>query len=387
VKDVAGDEPSQATQAAGVRFGRRTFLKAAGTAAAAGIAPTIAAGEAGAVTVPAEFTGIRGAMYLPSKDWNAYQMWANYQNSVVEHELDLAASLGLNALRVLGSYECWLDDGPAFFSHVEHFLTECNRRGIRPIVVLFEAPPKGEPTEYNCKTTDPADAFGVHSPSRADVLQPRNWAGYARSPLHFARRWAQEYATDPRLLATEIMNEPGDVQPRQDFVKDMLTEVRRMAPDATLTMGCKDFRFNLVYDENDDIDIHQFHMNLPGDTAAAEDYLARARQHREETGKPLWCTEWQRTLVEPPSRFLPNYKSLAPTIGDAHADGSIDGDFFWGLMLKPAYLRDPREKGRVNGVFHPDGIPFDPADYAALASAPRYYPAEWNAHPFPYPTP
>jgi hypothetical protein len=384
VKDIkdSGSKEHSSTQ-----VGRRTFLKASGVTALGGVAPTFMSQTARAAEVSATLTDIRGAIYMPSKDWNAYQMWANYEKSVIERELDLAESLGLNALRVFASYERWVENGPSFFCHMEHFLSQCAVRGIRPIVVLFEAPPKGEPTEYNCKTTDPADAFGVHSPSRADVLQPREWSGYARSPRHFARRWAHKFATDSRLLATEIMNEPGDVQPRQDFVKDMLHEVRTHAPAATLTMGCKDFEYNHVYDRNDDIDVHQFHMNLPRDTKAAEAYLQEAHAHRQETGKPLWCTEWQRTLVGPPSRFLPNYKSLATTIETAHENGSVDGDFFWGLMLKPAYLRVPRNKGRVNGVFHPDGTPFDANDYAALANVSRHYPESWDTHSFPYPDP
>lgn len=383
-----GTEDTTHTGDDGPRLGRRTFLKGASAATAVGVGSTLATGAAtGTYPIVEELTGVRGAMYLPSKDWNAYQMWANYRNRVVERELDMAASLGLDSLRVLASYSHWKENGPAFFAHVEHFLTECRRRDIRPVMVLFEAPPKNEPTERNRTETDPAEAFGVHSPSRRNVLQPRNWSGYARSPVHFARRWARMFAADPRLLATEIMNEPGDVQPRQDFVRDVLATVRKHAPAATLTMGCKDFRFNEVYDENDDLDVHQFHMNLPPDKDAADDYLARAREHREETGKPLWCTEWQRTREEAPTRFLPNYKSLAPTIRAAHENGSLDGDFFWGLMLKPAYLRDPREAGRINGVFHSDGTPFDASDRDALARQRRSYPDGWDDHPFPYPDP
>ncbi|WP_157533190.1 cellulase family glycosylhydrolase, partial [Haloferax profundi] len=273
VKDIKhSDSPERSS----TQVGRRTFLKASGVTALGGVGSTLMSQTERDTAVSADLTDIRGAIYIPSKDWNAYQMWANYDKTVIERELDLAKSLGLNALRVFASYERWVEDGPSFFSRVEHFLSECSARGIRPIVVLFEAPPKGEPTEYNRTTTDPEKAFGVHSPSRANILQPRNWSGYDRSPVHFARQWARKYATDSRLLATEIMNEPGDVQPRQDFVKDVLHEVRTHAASATLTMGCKDFQLNNVYDRNDELDIHQFHMNLPRDTNAAEAYLEEA---------------------------------------------------------------------------------------------------------------
>lgn len=90
-----------------------------------------------------------------------------------------------------------------------------------------------------------------------------------------------------------VPNEPGDVQPRQDFEKDMLAEVlAESAGDPTLTMGCTDFSLNEVYGGNDDLDVHQFRVNLPADEAAADDYLAQADQHRQNTGTPMWCTEW-----------------------------------------------------------------------------------------------
>jgi hypothetical protein len=355
---------------------------------------------------------VRGAVYLPQKDWNVYQMWANYRDSVVERDLGYAATLGLNSVRAFASYEYWQEDGPAFFTRIEHFLSACEARGIRPIVVLFEAPPKAPPTEENLHATDPENAFGVHSPSRPEVLRPRNWQGYPRSPIHFARRWAQEYGEGDRLLATEIMNEPGKVQPRRDFVLDALREVRAAAPDATLTMGTKDVRFARYYDDPDaldglrGLDAYQFHMNLPRNPAAARRYMADQRtladEITDETGedgdgdgantrKPLWCTEWQRTLEEPPSRFAPNLASLAPTIRGARTSGALDGDFFWSLMLSPAYLRIPRRRGRVNGLFHRDGAVYSRADAEAIAGREldlegrRALPASWDAHSFPYP--
>ncbi len=347
-------------------------------------------------------------MYLPQKDWNAYQMWADYRNHLVERDLGYAADLGLNSLRVFASYEYWREEGPTFFAHVEHFLTACEARGIRPLVVLFEAPPKSPPTEENLHATDPRNAFGVHSPSRSEVLQPRNWKGYARSPIHFARRWAQEYAEDDRLLATEIMNEPGKVQPRRDFVLDALRAVRQQTPDALLTMGTKDVRFAKFYDDSDaldglrGLDAYQFHMNLPKNPTAARRYAETQRALADEIGgtgdtgdtesrKPLWCTEWQRTLEEPPSRFAPNLASLAPTMNDLREEGTIDGDFFWSLMLRPAYLRNPRQKGRVNGLFHADGAVYSNLDAEAVAGRSpdlpgrHSFPKSWRAHQFPYP--
>lgn len=340
--------------------------------------------------------GFRGAMYLPAKDWNAYQMWDDYRQDIIERELDYAKSLGLRSVRVLGSYERWRQDGPSYFARTHHFLNECSRRGISPLIILFEAPPKNRPTLENLTNRDPDTAFGVHSPDRLTTLQTRDWKGYARSPLHFARRFAQEFGDDARLGAIEVMNEPGDAQPRQDFVVDMLNEVREHAPNAVITMGCKDFHFNNVYDDRTGgaLDVHQFHMNLPWTPEQARDILTDARDHKEATGKPIWLSEWQRTLEEPPSRFMPNVKSLAPEVHDALDNEWIDGAYLWGLMLKPAYLRVPRERGRYNGIFHTDGTVFDIGDARAASRDPfldltqrKAIPEDWHNHRFPYPIP
>ncbi|WP_158056928.1 glycoside hydrolase 5 family protein [Halorussus halophilus] len=366
---------------------------------------------------PTELSNVRGAVYLPQDAWNAYQFWANYESDVVERDLGYAARLGLDSVRVWSSYEYWREGASQLFDRTEHFLSTCRDHGIRPLIVLFEAPPKQPPKKSNLRNTDPASAFGVHSPSRPRILQRRNWDEGDGSPIQFSRWWATSFGEDDRLLATEIVNEPGDVRPRRDFAFDALRAVRDAAPSATLTMGTKDVRYARLYDRDDDLDVYQFHMNLPKDPAAAKFYLEKQRTaaDRTDTDKPLWCTEWQRTLEEPPSRFAPNLSSLGPTVRGATADGTIDGDFFWSLMLKPAYLKTPRERGRVNGLFHADGAVYSKADAAAVATGDatgpekiaslsgtgggmpadelseldvperHAFPSSWQSHPFPYP--
>lgn len=376
---------------------RRTVLKSAAATTTAATMTAAASNAAGAEEPPladtdsAEETPLadrRGANYIPTKDFTMYQVWANYENRIVERDLDYAADLGLNSLRVWASYYHWREDGPEFFAHVEHFLAECDERGIQPIVVLFEAP-GNEPTREN-RTQD--EGFATHSPSRSRILFWRNWDGWARSPRHFTRRWAQEFSCDPRLLATEIMNEPGkpDGAPKRvDFANEMLDEVVRESPgDPTLTMGTRTVDHVEHYDgENFDgpLDIHQFHHNLPVDENHMRDNLQKVQNHRSRAGKPVYCTEWQRTREEAPNRFQPNLKSLASTMRAAHDEFDLDGDYFWQLMLKRAYLEPPRRQGRYNGLFREDGKPFDMGDYHALKGDGSRLPDSWQNDPHSYP--
>lgn len=361
----------------------------------------------------ARVSNVRGAQYQPFYAWNSFQTWDSYKPQVIERDLGFAQRLGMNSLRVQLDYEHWYIEatqnrgsGPnQHLENVRHFIRACNRAGIEPLLEIFESPPKRPPTVEHRRApfwegTTYLDAGGVHSPARNPIplydfsLQFRNWEG-PWSPMHYTRRLANEFGGNSNVV-WEIMNEPGEVEPRASFATDMLVTFRDEAPNATLSMGCKRGRFNDTYDRRSGgaLDVHQFHMNIVGDRNVAEEQLRQARDHAISSGKPLWCTEVQRTLEEPPSRFMPNYKSLMDPVHQAMDDGWIDGWHVWGLLMQPAYLRDMRERGRYNGIFFPGGEVFDLADARAIARDPnlnlperREVPDAWSDHPFPYPDP
>jgi len=386
---MAADGPPAGT-------GRRDLLWVLAVTTTTGTMPTTSAAartspaSAGTTDAAGRLTDVRGANYVPTYAFNAYQTWRQYDQDVVERDLGYAADLGLNSLRAWASYYFWREDPAAFFERVEQFLAACEAHDIAPLVVLFEAP-GNEPTGTNL--TEP-EGFATHSPSRRRVIVPRNWAGDDGSPIQFARRWASEYATDDRLLATEVMNEPGNpdgAPKRVDFANDALEAVASEAPgEPTLTMGTKTVDHVRHYDGPEfdgHLDVHQFHYNLPPDEAAMREGLRAASEHRERAGNPVYCTEWQRTLEEPPNRFQPNLESLAPTMRAAHDRYDLDGDYFWQLMLQRAYLEPPRRAGRYNGLFRENGVPFDVADYRAVRGDRRPLPGDWYDDPFDYPEP
>lgn len=325
--------------------------------------------------MPADLTNRRGAVYLPAWAYNAYQTWWRYDRRGVERDLDFAARLGLDLLRVFCSYEFWREqaeddvEGNAHLARLSHLLDAAAARGIAVLPVLFE-PIGDEPTRANLRNRDPETSFAVHSPSHRAVIRPRNWSGYVGSPRHFATRVATHLRGHPAVAAVEAMNEPGtpaEAPRRHAFVVDVLRAVREADPDRRLTVGSRLAEHNLAYDDPP-LDIHQYHDNLPEDEAAFRD---RARRARELAGdRPVWLTEWQRLRTEPPSRFAPCYRSLAPAVHDLRDAGVLDGDCFWSLLCRPAYMEGPRRAGRVNGVFHASGAVYSLADAEAIARRP-----------------
>lgn len=317
-----------------------------------------------------ELTGLHGAVYFPSRSFNHYQTWAYYDRHRTHHDLALARSLNLNSLRILMSYEYWREDRESFRRRFDHFLEIADVLGVSVLPVLFEA--IGDPpTRANLTDTDIETAFAVCSPHGDVIRNPLRWTG----PVRFVQWFLGRYGDHPRVLAVEIMNEPGAWGPRVSFCRTMLRAARGTGVDVPLTMGCKDLAGNRRYD----IDVCQFHYNIPPTADHMRRKLREAAQFGERMDTPVWLTEWQRTREEPPGKMRPHYASLASTI----RDGPIDGGFLWGLMLKPAYMRKPRQQGRLNGVFHEDGTPYSSTDARAIAGTDGFAPdrPRWPSWP------
>ena len=92
---------------------------------------------------------------------------------------------------------------------------------------------------------------------------------------------------------------------------------------------------------------------------------------QENAQKPCWLTEWQRIRRSgpgwnqaeiPEEEKTPQLHSLAAIV---ESSGLVN--FFWCLMVKPAYLPTQRLNGTFNGLFHEDGSVYSKEDYLAIA--------------------
>lgn len=303
-------------------------------------------------------SNVRGAVYLPYRVFNHYQMWDRYAPSAVERDLTFASNLGLNSLRAFASYTVWREDTAAFRERFDHFLGAAADRGIAVLPMLFESIGV-DPTPSNVARDIP-----IRSPGGAVLRDRGRWSETAA----FVRWFAARYGDHEGLLALEVMNEPGELDHRVAFVREMLRVAREAHPTVPLTVGCKTLELNRQY--ADAVDVLQFHHNLPPTADDMRQKLGEASDFSAAVGKPVWLTEWQRTRVGPPDKMLPNYDSLA----DVVRDSDIDGDFFWQLMLNPAYNLKVRSMGRINGVFTEDGGVYSLEGARALAGS-----AEWDA--------
>ncbi|WP_232820592.1 glycoside hydrolase 5 family protein [Halorussus litoreus] len=304
---------------------------------------------------------VRGALYVPARAWNTFQMWHDYDPAVIERDLGYADSVEVNAIRTWVSFEQYERDSAALERAVDHFLATADDYGIEVLFGLFESVGQ-EPTEENLHDTDPLTAPPCQSPSSIVMQNEYLWD----DPREYVRWFMERYGDDDRLLAIEVMNEPGWLPDMEHFAAGMFETMAEHRGSVPLTVGSTSLANNAEYVDWGS-DVLQFHYNFPNTREKYHDLLPQATQLGRDLDAPVYLSEWQKTAdfgwdssaaVE---NWEPDYASIAPVI---HRHG-VD-NFFWSLMVKPAYVRYMRKRGIINGLFHEDGAVWNVDDARAI---------------------
>ncbi|MHB1766312.1 MAG: glycoside hydrolase [Phycisphaerae bacterium] len=311
-----------------------------------------------------------GATYAPARSYNGYQTWCDYDPKVTRRDVQYAHSLRINAFRLWLSFEFWLQDREALSARFDDFLHQCDAQGIKVMPDLFESDGI-DPTPANLADTNPLTAAAIKSPSGKIVRDRRLW----KQPMEYVEWFMHHFGNDRRLLAIEIDNEPWE-GPRMIFAREMMRHAAGRRGSVPLTIGGNSTEQSLYFLDVG-IDILQTHCNFP---ATAQVLRQRIHQQiivpQKMLGKPVWMTEWQRLRPHGSGwgnkpiygmEWEPDYVSMAPVIKSYGI-----GNFFWSLMLKPAWLLIQRKKGTLSGVFHEDGAVWSLADARAISGNPHF---------------
>ncbi|WP_433634580.1 cellulase family glycosylhydrolase [Halomicrococcus sp. NG-SE-24] len=305
---------------------------------------------------------LRGAIYVPARAFNRYQMWKDYDRAVIERDLGYAARLNLNAIRTWMSYAYWLEDPEGHEERLDHFLDAAADRDMRVVLGLHDSVGR-EPTYENLIDDDPLTGVHTFSPATRTMRNERLWT----KPREYIRWFMQRYRSDSRLLAIELTNEPGWDRKDVEFMAKMANTLTAYRGDLPLTVGATSLTNNTRYLDWG-MDILQFHYNFAQTPAQYRRTLRLANRIASQVDAPVWLSEWQR--IRPGEGFfanvddksaVPDYSSLAPIIADAGI-----GNFFWSLMVKPAYSVRLRRMGVINGLFHEDGTVWSRDDASAI---------------------
>lgn len=246
-----------------------------------------------------------GANFVPSDAINELEMFqpATFNAVLIDHELGLAESVGMNTMRVFLQDQLWDSDPRGFVTRLDAFLTIAASHHIRPMLVLFDS----------CWETDPhlgpqhPPIPGIHNSGWVQSPGKRRLMDVAVQPRlqAYVVGVVGAFADDPRVLAWDIWNEPdngggdlaSDVPAKIKRVDELLpaafTWARSAHPSQPLTSGVWRGDWNHPDKESEttkiqlaESDVLSFHSyDWP------ETFEARIVS-LQPLGRPLICTEY-----------------------------------------------------------------------------------------------
>jgi hypothetical protein len=294
--------------------------------------------------------------------------------------LALAASVGMNALRVYLHDLLWIEDPSGFLERLDAFLAAADRHGMRTMLVLFDSCWNPEPL----LGAQPGPKPGVHnsgwvqSPGTTALSDPTQ-----RSRLEaYVRGVVGRFATDPRVLAWDIWNEPDngpevslcderELASKAELVLPLLRDAfgwaRAMEPLQPLTSAVwlgdwssTDLLTRLQQVQTALSDIISFHNYGDGPD------FRRRLEWLGEFGRPIICTEF---MARPAGS---TFEAILPLAKQAGV-----GAFCWGLVRGKTQTHLPwrswldlnvtaLEDSWFHDIFDASGQAHDPDEVAFL---------------------
>ncbi len=244
---------------------------------------------------------LHGANYIPSSAVNQLEMFqpATFDLARNEQEIALAASLGLNVLRIFLHDLLWPQ--PGFLDRFDQILSLAEANQIRILPVLFDScwDPEPVPGPQLAPIPGVHNSRWVQSPGRTLLTNPAAEPALAA----YVQGVVAAFRDDPRILAWDLWNEPDNGWGAYAATEppDKLTHVERLLPKVfawaraaeptqplTSALWAGDFARpspiqRIQLNESDILSFHNY--ELP------ESFLSRIaslRPHR----RPILCTEY-----------------------------------------------------------------------------------------------
>lgn len=324
-----------------------------------------------------------GSNFIPSSAINQLEMWQadTFDAAAIDRELEWAAGLGFNSMRVFLHDLLWKQDSAGFLQRIDRFLAIADRHRIGVMLVLLDGVWDPHPELGKQRPPKPHvhNSGWVQSPGAAILGNPQRHAELKPYVQGVMRR----FRSDKRVHAWDLFNEPDnrntDAYGKQELtnkeemalvlLRSVIAWAREVNPDQPLTVGPwrgEDFSdagpktpvAKLALEESDVISFHAYN-----DATGVERRIAALRRH----GRPLLCTEYlARSFGNTIQSVLPVLK--ANTVG-AYIWGLVDGKtqtiYPWSSWTKPFTAEPPVWH---HDLFRGDGKPFDQAEITLIRS-------------------
>lgn len=318
---------------------------------------------------------IVGCNFLPSSAINQLEMFQNdtFDKKTIERELDWAEELGFNSLRVYLHDLLW-SEKEKFKKTFEDFLVICDKRAIKPIIVLFDDCHR----PYPKLGIQPLPVRGVHnsgwkqSPGM-DLVFKVSENKISKSELNRLKEFIQgvlrTYADDERILMWDIYNEPGQFGIGETAFKllnltwEWAHEIRPSQPLTSCLDGSIGEKNIFLNTENSDV--ITFHT-YEGDK------LEPTIKRLEKLKRPLICTEYMAREFGTTFEFsLPIFKkNKVSCFNWGLVAGKSQTHFGWDTIAeikakkeKQDFLREgdeiPEPVNWFHDIFRIDGTAYD----------------------------
>ena len=273
--------------------------------------------------VPEDLSGVRGFNYQSAETIGHAEFWLQYNPSVSERDLDYAARLQLNQVRVFIPYAAWAANKESLKRNLLHFVRAARAHGMDVMPTM----------QYK---------FG----------EWRDKAAWPNSRA-FVADLVATLGKEPGLAIWDVENEPEccklpptpDNRLRMAHAMYMARMFHELDPVTPVTIGAT-LAENMI-EMGDAVDVLSFHDYSPT-RAQIRANIAKAKEYAAKTGKPLVNSE-----IGCIARANPYDVAL-----QEHMQAHV-GWYIWELMITGNW-------GTVHGVFYPDGTVRDPSIAAAL---------------------
>lgn len=333
----------------------------------------------------AEQGRLLGCNFIPSTAVNQLEFWQaeSFDPETIRRELDWAAALGMNALRVFLHDLAYAADPEGFLGRLERFLAWAAERGLRTMPVLFDD------CWYEGAAPGPqaAPRPGVHNSRwvRSPGLRAARDESQTERLAAYVGAVVGAFARDRRVLAWDLYNEVGNfflpLLALPAPIKQLSLLGRGLShyllPIPTLTLFRMAARWarsadpeqpvtsplwfkspslnRALMEESDVVSFHHYR-----DAADLERYIRELSAY----GRPLLCTEY---LARTTGSL---FRTALPVFGAADIPC-----FNWGLVAgktQTQFTWTDRPGAGAEGspwyhdILRPDGSPYDEGEAALL---------------------
>jgi hypothetical protein len=320
-----------------------------------------------------------GCNFIPSSAINQIEMWqaSTYDERTISRELQWAAELGFNLIRVYLHDLVWEDDASGLLARIERFLEIAAEQRIAVIFVLFDdvwssefklgKQPEPHPGRHN--------SGWVQSPGLEALRAYPDDPAIRLRLKQYVQGILSHFRQDERILVWDVYNEPGGFpSPLSEPVAALSTPLlldtfewaRATRPLQPLTSGIwqnpvEAVAANIERIQLENSDVLSFHHYGKADELEATcDRLAGL------TERPLLCTEYlARPLKSLFETHLPIFRERK--IAAVHwglVSGKTQTIYPWWSWFEDFSPDEPEIW--FHDVLRADGTPFDPREIRFL---------------------